>query len=267
MRILCIVPAGHEADYLHKGLKELAYGLDVVHNLDDGVFYCAETAYDALIVALDDVNLTMIEQLVVASRGARLIVIATEDSSALRTAVLRAGADACLTRPWSFMELQARLQVLERRSAAASSAHSSTHAPVHASATRKSASSVTRRAPAVTNDAGTSLSTETAPPSRPALKADAYRLDPASRSLIAPDAAVSLSRREYLVLECLMRDPDAAISRDQLLGYAWTADEHADTSTVNTLISRLRAKASAAGVALPLETVVGHGYRFLGKQP
>lgn len=300
MRILCIVPAGHEADYLHKGLKELAYGVDVVHNLEDGLFYCAETAYDVLIAGTDGVTQSSVERLVAACAGAALIVITTEDSSTLRTAALRAGADTCLTRPWSFMELQARLQVLERRgriqaSASRPASHPAPHpasrprlsptssptqpaltrSPGHAAPTQAPCdASPTHPAAILDTPQGTSGTTMPRTPAsriiepvssaRPPLLVDAFRLDPASRSLVASNVSVPLSRREYLVLECLMRDPNAAISRDQLLAYAWTPNEHADASTVNTLISRLRAKASTVGVALPLETVVGHGYRFLG---
>jgi two-component system, OmpR family, response regulator len=289
MRILCIVPAGPEADYLHKGLRELAYGVDVVHDLDDGLFYCTENRYDVVIAATEGVTQPIVERLVAAGAGASLIVIATEDSSTLRTAALRAGADTCLTRPWSFMELQARLQVLERRghiqgTAGRTRTTSSAHAPQPTPAGQTAA---TGHAP----DASASCDVTVAPlpagralqhepveskparrvpayeavnAARPALHADAFRLDPSSRSLVATHASVPLSRREYLVLECLMRDPYAAISRDQLLAYAWTAEEHADASSVNTLISRLRAKANTSGVVLPLETVVGHGYRFFG---
>lgn len=260
MRMLCIVPSGHEADYLHKGLKELAYGVDVVHDLDDGMFYAAETPYDAIVVALDEMTQQAIERLVAISPRAAHIVIASEDSSALRTSMLRAGADACLTRPWSFMELQARLQVIERRARLQSTSAAGVRAAAHSSAapTSETRGSNTLATPPcdVLKDA-TVLS-------RDALQSGDFRLDAASRSLIVARTSVPLSRREYLVLQRLMREVNAAISRDQLLDYAWTADEHADAATINTLISRLRAKTSAVGIVLPLETVVGHGYRFVG---
>ena len=260
MRMLCIVPAGHEADYLHKGLKELAYGVDVVHTLDDGMFYAAETPYDAVVVALDDVTQSVIERLVAVSPRAAHIVIASEDSSTLRTSVLRAGADACLTRPWSFMELQARLQVIERRARVHTNAPAALRSGTASAASHPPSSSAANSVGATSSD----VPRDAMALSRDALQSGSFRLEAASRSLIVARTSVPLSRREYLVLQRLMREVNAAISRDQLLDYAWTADEHADASTVNTLISRLRAKASAAGVTLPLETVVGHGYRFLG---
>lgn len=231
MRILCVVPAGHEADYLLKGLRELAYRIDRANDLDDAVFHCGEAAYDAVIFALDAVAEPVIERLRAASPAAALIVIASEDSSTLRTRMLRAGAHTCLSRPWSFIELQARLQAFERRAAVAASANANSNS----------------------NSKPNAMASSSNP-----------TLDASSRSLIAGHTVVPLSRREYLVLERLMRDANAAISRDQLLDYAWTPDEHADASTVNTLISRLRAKLQAAGLSLPLETVVGHGYRFTG---
>ena len=287
MRILCIVQAGHEADYLEKGLRELAYRVDMAHDVDEAAFLCDEAAYDILVLALEHASHATIERLIFAGAGAKLIVIAAQDSSAVRTAVLRAGADACLTRPWSFIELQTRLQVLERRTRGARVSAAHAH-PAKADARHRGAASDTANrqaapsmhAPARTDPVSPTRTASTQPaapesaqlcvPHRTASSPgtltddDAIRLDAASRSLVTARTAVPLSRREYLVLECLMRAAHAAVSRDQLLQYAWTADEIADVSTLNTLISRLRAKVSAAGVTMPLETVVGHGYRYLG---
>jgi two-component system OmpR family response regulator len=289
MRILCIVQAGHEADYLEKGLRELAYRVDIAHDVDEAVFLCDEAAYDILILALEHASHAAIERLILAGAGAKLIVITAQDSSALRTAVLRAGADACLTRPWSFIELQTRLQVLERRtlgsrvSAVDAHSHSAKTDTGHArlpieKANRQAASSLPAPAHMDPVSPARPASTKPVAPEPVQLRAPhravtspgtlsdtaALRLDAASRSLVTARTAVPLSRREYLVLECLMRAAHAAVNRDQLLQYAWTADEMADVSTLNTLISRLRAKVSAAGVTMPLETVVGHGYRYLG---
>ncbi|WP_158601926.1 response regulator transcription factor [Pararobbsia silviterrae] len=237
------MPAGHEAEYLRKGLTELAYRVDIAHDVGDALFHCAEAPYDALIAMLDDVAQADVVALDAGCADAALIVITRDDSSTARAGLLRAGADACMSRPWSFIELQARLQTFERR------------ARIGNATPRTNASS---GAASIDPVAGAAPSPRAATPGRAS-----FRLDAASRSLIAEHAAVPLSRREFLVLECLMRDIDITISRDTLLDYAWTPDEHADASTVNTLISRLRAKSSAAGVTLPVETVVGHGYRFI----
>jgi two-component system OmpR family response regulator len=226
MRILCIVPVGQEADYLHKGLTELAYSVEVARDEHEGLFACTEARYDALVIALPDLPDGLVARLGAGAGDASVLVITPDDSSTQRAAALRAGADACLSRPWSFMELQARLQALARRSPQ----------PLP-------------------------LGTLTGPGA--SADPDAIRLDSSSRSLVAALITVPLSRREYLVLECLMREANAAISRDQLLQYAWTADEQADASTINVLMSRLRLKLSAAGVDVPLETVPGHGYRYV----
>lgn len=68
-----------------------------------------------------------------------------------------------------------------------------------------------------------------------------------------------LSRKEYAVLETLMRADGAVVSAETLLEKAW--DEHTDpfTTVVRVIVSRLRAK---LGEPACVETVPGAGYRL-----
>jgi DNA-binding response OmpR family regulator len=68
-----------------------------------------------------------------------------------------------------------------------------------------------------------------------------------------------LSRKEYAVLETLMRADGAVVSAETLLEKAW--DENVDpfTTVVRVIVSRLRAK---LGEPTCVETVPGAGYRL-----
>jgi DNA-binding response OmpR family regulator len=69
-----------------------------------------------------------------------------------------------------------------------------------------------------------------------------------------------LSRKEFAVLEVLMRAEGAVVSAEDLLEKAW--DEHADpfTNAVRVAVMTLRRKLGDPPV---IETVPGAGYRML----
>jgi DNA-binding response OmpR family regulator len=70
---------------------------------------------------------------------------------------------------------------------------------------------------------------------------------------------LSLTRKEFGVLETLLAADGAVVSAEQLLERVW--DEHADTfsNTVSVTLARLRRK---LGPPPLIETVVGRGYRM-----
>jgi DNA-binding response OmpR family regulator len=82
------------------------------------------------------------------------------------------------------------------------------------------------------------------------------------RALVTVDGApVELSRREFTLLECLLRHPGQVLSRDQLLDSAWPYGDMLTHNTVDTYIHYLRQKLGpdAGG---RIGTVRGMGYRM-----
>jgi DNA-binding response OmpR family regulator len=84
-------------------------------------------------------------------------------------------------------------------------------------------------------------------------------LDRARRRVSRAGRPLSLTRKEFGVLEELMAADGAVISAEDLLERVW--DENADpfTRTVTVTVGRLRAK---LGQPDPIETMVGSGYRL-----
>jgi DNA-binding response OmpR family regulator len=83
-------------------------------------------------------------------------------------------------------------------------------------------------------------------------------LDPARMEVTRAGRPVTLTHREFGVLEQLLRADGDLVSAETLLEHVW--DEFADpfTSSVRVIMSRLRAKLGAPQV---IHTVVGRGYR------
>jgi len=97
-------------------------------------------------------------------------------------------------------------------------------------------------------------------PSRPPVLRHAdIELDPARRLVERAGLPVTLTRKEFAVLEVLMAADGATISAEELLERVW--DEHTDpfTNVVRMTIMTLRRK---LGDPPPVETVIGVGYRM-----
>jgi DNA-binding response OmpR family regulator len=84
-------------------------------------------------------------------------------------------------------------------------------------------------------------------------------LDRARRRVSRNGRPISLTRKEFGILEQLFNADGAVVSAEQLLERVW--DEHTDpfTRTVSVTLARLRQKLGAPDL---IETVVGSGYRF-----
>ena len=68
------------------------------------------------------------------------------------------------------------------------------------------------------------------------------KLDVESRRVYAEDKEVNLTAKEFDLLELLMKNPNKAYSRDDLLNLVWGYDYPGDVRTVDVHIRRLREK-------------------------
>jgi len=73
---------------------------------------------------------------------------------------------------------------------------------------------------------------------------------------------VKLTRKEFALLEHLIKNTGRVAARQQLLDNVWGYSYFGDTRTLDVHIRRLRQKMGECGGCI--ETVVGTGYRFVG---
>jgi DNA-binding response OmpR family regulator len=96
-------------------------------------------------------------------------------------------------------------------------------------------------------------------PRPPVLSHGDVRLDPATHQVTVGDDEVSLSRREYDLLEFLLRHPGRVIAKSELLDRVWDARGVGyEPNTVEVYVGYLRRKLGPGLV----ETVRGAGYRL-----
>jgi two-component system OmpR family response regulator len=102
-----------------------------------------------------------------------------------------------------------------------------------------------------------------APGERPTtLEVDDLRLDPASRRAWRGDVELSLTSKEFALLELFMRHAGETLSRLQLLDGAWDMAFESRSNIVDVYVRYLRRKIDRPFGRESLETVRGHGYRL-----
>jgi DNA-binding response OmpR family regulator len=75
---------------------------------------------------------------------------------------------------------------------------------------------------------------------------------------------VQLTKKEYMILEYLLRNRGQLVGRNQLLEHAWDRNVDIFTNVVDTHIKNLRKKLGKSGNII--RTVYGSGYRILDEE-
>jgi two-component system phosphate regulon response regulator PhoB len=91
----------------------------------------------------------------------------------------------------------------------------------------------------------------------------ALTLDTVSRRIMHGDREIRMGPTEYRLLEFFMGHQGRAYNRSQILDHVWGANAYLEERTVDVHIRRLRKVLEPSGTANYLQTVRGHGYRFL----
>jgi two-component system OmpR family response regulator len=88
------------------------------------------------------------------------------------------------------------------------------------------------------------------------------RLDPATRQVWRDDTEISLSAKEFSLLEVFMRRPGEVLSRFQLLEHGWDYDYENRSNVIDVYVRYLREKIDRPFGRDSIETVRGAGYRL-----
>jgi DNA-binding response OmpR family regulator len=155
-----------------------------------------------------------------------VILLTQVGSPAERAVALDEGADDYLNKPFEPYELVARIRAVLRRSRSGS--------PSLAGARR--------------------------------LRSGPLELDRQARRAMLNGREISLTTKAVSVLEYLMLHPDEVLSRERMLDGVWGWDYPAATRAVDTRIAELRrALKDDAETPRFIETLIGQGYRFVGR--
>ena len=171
-------------------------------------------------------GLELCRRLRAASAELPVIFLSSKDEEIDRVVGLEVGADDYLCKPFSIRELVARVRALERRLRFASGA--------------------------VARDA-----------SRQEIVSGDVRLDPEAIRVWWRGQPVALTVTEFRLLEALIRNKGAVLSRAQLLATAYPEDVYVTERSIDSHIRRLRRKFEESGTTFTaIAAVYGAGYRY-----
>jgi two-component system, OmpR family, response regulator RegX3 len=158
-----------------------------------------------------------------------IIMLTARGEETDRVVGLELGADDYIVKPFSAREVAARIRAVLRRAGEA--------AP--AGAAREST----------------------------ALEVGELRLDPSRRSATLAGNELDLTRKEFELLELLMREAGSVITRERLIDEVWDVNWFGSTKTLDVHVSGLRRKlGDDPSSPRYLHTVRGVGFRFSGPE-
>ena len=155
--------------------------------------------------------------------GVPIIILTAKDDVSDKVMGLDMGADDYMTKPFAIEELLARIRVALKR-----------HVPAEKETEQ---------------DART-------------LTAGPLRLNRDSREVSFDGREITLTKKEFDLLEYLMSHVNVAISRDQLLNEVWGYSYAGDTNVVDVYVRYLRGKLDDPFQIKFIHTIRGVGYLF-----
>jgi two-component system OmpR family response regulator len=218
------------ADTLLLSLEKLGYQCTWARNLKEARQFLSQSVFAYWILDRnlpDGDGITLLKE--PTRESARVLILSARSEVNERVRGLKAGADDYLSKPFSFAELSARLEVLSRRVPVAGSV-----AP-------------------------------TAAPEVPGLGADAlWSLDPNKLEVRAPTGAVELTPLEFKFIAYLIEREGTIVSKNRLLKDVWGFAFLPKTRTVDYVLTQLRKRLELEPESpAHLLTVRGAGIKFV----
>jgi two-component system OmpR family response regulator len=124
-KILIVEDDNATAEYIAKGLTESGYVVDRAADGRDGLFLATDGSYsvivlDRMLPGMDGIS--VLSAMRASGIDTPVLILSALGSADERVKGLRAGSDDYLVKPFAFAELQARIEILQKRGASGASA-------------------------------------------------------------------------------------------------------------------------------------------------
>lgn len=94
----------------------------------------------------------------------------------------------------------------------------------------------------------------------PIMKVGELVLDKEKKEAYRNEISLNLTRKEYNLLEYLMRNPGIVVSRTMIMEHVWSAESDPFSNTVEAHMSNLRRKINSGGQKDIIKNLTGRGY-------
>lgn len=223
MKLLIVEDDPTLLDFISRGFREQGFTVNSISDGHEALLLAKEQHHDAAIIdlmlpGLDGLNL--IRELRASGSSLPILILSARHTVNDRVLGLETGSDDYLTKPFSFIELQARVQALLRRR----------------------------------NDAQTGQQVDTQ------LQLADLCLDRISKKVTRGNTQISLQPRELSLLEYLLENTGRVLSKTMILEQVWDYQFDPQTNVVDVLVCRLRSKIDKDFSPKLLHTLRGVGY-------
>ncbi len=209
-------------------LSELCEHVELVHDGEQGLNMALNRSWSAIILDLKLPNVDGLEicrRIRSQSNYVPILMLTAKSTELDRVLGLELGADDYLTKPFSVMELSARVKALMRRFDASQG---------------------------FMND------------NTPALNYSGLEIHSDQRTVKVDGEEINLTAKEFDLLHFFASHPDKVFNRSQLLDQVWGYGHDGYEHTVNSHMNRLRTKIeSDSHNPKYIKTIWGVGYKFI----
>lgn len=225
MKILIIEDEIKAGQYLKKGLTESGYTVDLANDGVEGLYHATSHNYDLIIL---DIMLPKLDgwQILQTLRSSEMstpvIMLTAKEQVEDRVKGFELGANDYLVKPYAFPELLARIQNVFRN-----------HSPKSKNISQ----------------------------SNTIVIAD-LQLDIIKRTATRNNQSITLTAKEYLLLELLMRKQGEVLSRTTIASLVWDMNFDSDTNVIDVAVKRLRSKIDRPFEKELIHTIRGMGYKL-----
>lgn len=232
--ILVIEDEREIADLIKLHLTDLSAEICLAFDGREGLEKARSGAWDLIILDLllpDLDGLEICRRLRKSSTYTPILMLTSKSEELDRVLGLETGADDYLTKPFSVLELMARVRAILRRVQALQTG-------------------------------------QPAPTGEQVINVADLSIDLDQRRVSVADREIRLTAKEFDLLTHFARNPGRVFTRTQLLDRVWGYGHEGYEHTVNSHINRLRAKIEpSSSTPRYIHTVWGVGYRFACNQP
>lgn len=225
MKLLVIEDEIKTGRYLQKGLTESGYTVDLCQDGVDGLYHATSQHYDMIIldVMLPKLNGWQVLQTLRSSNiTIPVIMLTAKDQIDDRVKGFELGANDYLIKPFAFAELVVRIQ----------------------------------------NALRSNTSNNVADANSNFIRIADLELNLLKRTASRQGEVISLTAKEFLLLELFMRKAGHVLARSTIASLVWDMNFDSDTNVIDVAVKRLRSKVDKPYDQPLIHTVRGMGYKF-----